>query len=60
MFPLVLLPAKADPVPEEGHGKENPSRSRNSSGSKIVLILLTEVIAVHVRLSTVYVQGTGL
>ena len=53
IFPLVLLLAEADPVPQEGRGKGNPGRSRGSSGSKIVLILLTEVVAVHVGLSAV-------
>ena len=60
MFPLVLLPAEADPVPEEGRGKENSVRHRGSGGSKIVLILLTEVVAVHVELSAIYVWGAGL
>ena len=60
MSPLVLLPAEADLVPQEGRGKGNLSRSRGSSGSKIVFTLLTEVIAVHVGLSAVYVRGTGL
>ena len=53
MSPLVLLPAEADPVPEEGRGKGNPGRSRSSSGSEIVLTLLTEIVAVHVGLSAV-------
>ena len=56
MFPLVLLPAKTDPVPKEGCGKKNLDRLRSSSGSKIVLILLTEIVAVHMRLSAVYVR----
>ena len=60
MSPLELLPAEADLVPQEERGKENPGRSRSSSGSKIVPTLLTKVIAVHVRLSAVYVRGTGL
>ena len=51
--PLVLLPAEADPVLQEGRGKENPGRLRSSSGSKIVLILLTIVVAVYVGLSAV-------
>ena len=59
MFPLVLLPAEADPVLQERRGKGNPDRSRSSSGSKIVLTLLTEVIAVHVGLSAIYGRGTG-
>ena len=60
MSPLVLLLAEVDLIPEEGRGKKNPSRPRSSSGSKIVLILLIEVIAVHVRFFAVYVRGTGL
>ena len=48
MSPLVLLPADADPVPEEERGKGNLVSSRSPSGSKIVLTLLTEVVAVHV------------
>ena len=57
---LVLLLAKADLIPEERCGKKNLGRSRSSSGSNIVLILLTKVIIVYVRLSVVYVQRTGL
>ena len=57
---LVLLPAEADLVPQEKRGKGNPGRSHGSSGSKIVLTLLTKVVAVHVRLSAVYVRGIGL
>ena len=60
MSPLVLLPAEADPVPQEGRGKGNPGRSRGSDGSKIVFTLLTEVVAVHVGLPAVYVRGMGL
>ena len=60
MSPLVLLPAEADLVPEERRGKANLVRSHSSSGSKVVLALLTEVVAVHMELSEVYVWGTGL
>ena len=60
MSPLVLLPAEADPVPEERRGKGNSGRPRGSSGSKIVLTLLTEVVAVHMGLSVVCVRKTGL
>ena len=56
---LVLLLAEADPLPEEKRGKENPDRPRSSSDSKIVFTLLTEVVAVHVRLSAIYVSGMG-
>ena len=57
---LVLLPAEADPILEERRGKGNPSRPRSSSGSKTVLTLLIEVVAVHVGLIAVYVRETGL
>ena len=60
MFPFVLLSAEADAVPEEERGKGNPDRPRNSSGSKIVLTLLTEVVVVYVGLSVVYVRGISL
>ena len=60
MSPLILLPAEADPVPEKRRGKENSSRPRGSGGSKIVLTLLTKVVAIHVGLSAVYVRGADL
>ena len=55
MPPLVLLPAEANLVLEEGHGKENLARPCSSSNSKIILTLLIEVIVVHMRLSVIYV-----
>ena len=55
MSPLILLPAEANLVPEEERGKENPGRPRSSSGSKVVLTLLTKVVAVHMGLSAIYV-----
>ena len=60
LSPLVLLPAEANPVPEEEHGKKNLRRLRNSSSSKVVLGLLTEGVKVHVGLPTIYVRETGL
>ena len=60
MSSLILLPAEADPVLEKRHGKENSGRPRSSSSSKVVLTLLTEVVAVYVGLSAIYVRGAGL
>ena len=60
MSPLVLLLAETDPVPEEECSKKNLGRPHSSSGSKVVLTLLTEVIAVYVGLFTVYVREAGL
>ena len=60
MFLLVLLPMEADPVRKKDAAKKIRIRSHSSSGSKIVLTLLTEVVAVYVGLSAIYVWGTGL
>ena len=60
MSPLILLPAEADPVLLEKRGQGNSGRLRGSGGSKIVLILLAEVVTVYVKLSMVYFRGTGL
>ena len=60
MSPLILLPAKADLIPEERRDKGNPGRPRSSSDSKIVLALLTEVVVVHVGFSIVYAREMGL
>ena len=60
MFSFVLLPAEVDLVLEEGRGKENSGRPHSSCGSKVVLTLLTEVVAVNMGLSAVYVRGAGL
>ena len=57
---LVLLLAKPDPVPKEERGKRNLGRLRSSSGCKVVLTLLIEVVAIHVRLFAIYVQGMSL
>ena len=60
MSPLVLLPAEADPVLEEERGKKNLGRPRGSSGTKVVFTLLTEVVAVYVGHSAIYVRGMSL
>ena len=60
MSPLVLLPAEADPVSKEGRCKENLGKLCSSSDSKVVLTLLTEVIAIHMGLSAVYIRGASL
>ena len=59
LFLLVLLPVETDPVPKERCSKKNLDKPGSSSSSKIVLTLLTKVVAVHVGLFAVYVQGTS-
>ena len=56
---IVLFPAETDPVPEERRGKKNLDKPYNSSASKIVLKLLTEVIVVYVGLFALYILEMG-
>ena len=58
LFPFILLPAETDPVLEERCDKKNLGRLCNSSSSKVVLTLLTEILTVYVGLSAIYVQST--
>ena len=56
MLPLVLLPTEVDTVPKEACCKENAVGVFGSGGSKVILTLLTEVIAFHVGLTTIDVR----
>ncbi len=56
----MLLPAEVDLVPEEGGRKRNSVWPGGPAGGKIVLTLLTEVIAFYVGPTAVNVQGLGL
>ena len=60
MSPLIPLLADAHLVPKKKRGKGNPDRPHSSNGSKVVFILLTEVVAVHVGLFAVYIWGASL
>ena len=51
---------EADLVLEKGCGEKNPVNPHSSSGSKVVLILLTDVVAVHIRFFAIYFQEKGL
>ena len=57
---LVLLPAETDPVLEKGCGKKNLGRPHSSNDSKVVFTLQTEIVAVYVGLSVIYIWETGL
>ena len=56
----MLLPAETYPVLEERRGKKNLVSIRSSKNGKVILKLLTEIVAVHVGLSEIYIQGMGL
>ena len=56
MLPLVLLPTEVDAVPKEECYKENAVGDFGSCGGKVILILLAEVIAFHVGLTTIDVR----
>ena len=56
MLPLVLLPTEVDAVTQEGCCKRNTVAALGPGGGKVILTLLTEVIAFHVGLTTIYVR----
>ena len=59
-LPLVLLPAKQGGIFEEGSGKWYPILTLDPGGSKIVLTLLEEVIALQVSFTPIHVEEPGL
>ncbi len=56
----MLLSAEVDLVLEEEGRKRNSVWSGGSTGGKMVLTLLAEVVAFHVGSTAVDVQGLGL
>ena len=56
MVPLVLLPTEIDAVPKERCCKRNIVGTYDPNGGKVILTLLTEVIAFHVGLTTIDVR----
>lgn len=58
-FLLVLLLTKADLVLKEGCSKKNPVKAFSFGSSKVILTLLTEVIAFYIGFSVIYVYLAG-
>ncbi len=56
----MLLPAEVDSIPEKGGRKRNSVGPGGSTGGKMVLILMAEVVAFHVGPTVVDVRGLGL
>ena len=56
MLPLVLLLTEVDAVPKKGCCKINAVGTFGSGGSKVILKLLTKVIAFLVRLTMIDVR----
>ena len=56
MLPLVLLPTEVDTVPKERYCKRNAVGVFDFGGGKVILTLLTEVIAFHVGLTTIDIR----
>ena len=57
---LVLLPAKVDPILEERGRKRNTLGPRSTGHVKMVLALLTEIIALYIQVSIIQVGVMGL
>ena len=60
MFPLVLLPTEVDTVTQEEFCKENADEAFGSSGGKVILALLAEIIVFHVGLTIIDVKWSSL
>ena len=56
MLPLELLPIEVDAVTWERYCKKNTVGTLGSGSNKVILILLAEVIAFHVGLTTIVVR----
>ena len=59
MLPLVLLPSEVDAVTQERCCKENMVGAFGSGVGKVILTLLTEVIAFHVGFITIHVRESA-
>ena len=53
MLPLILLPTEVNAIPKKGCCKGNAVGAFGSGDGKVILTLLTEVIAFHVGLTTI-------
>lgn len=57
---LILLPIEADPVPKKRRAKKNLVSPHSFNDSKVVFSLLTEVVAVYMGFSVIYVWEMDL
>lgn len=55
MIAFILLPTEVDLIFKEKRSKKNSVKAFSSSGGKIILTLLIEVIVFHVRFIAIYV-----
>ena len=56
MLLLILLPIKVDAVAQEENCKKNTVRTLGSNGGKVIFTLLTKVIIIYVRFTTINVR----
>lgn len=52
---LIYLPTEADPVLKKKRGKKNLISLSSSNSEKIILTLLTDIVALYVGLSVIHV-----
>lgn len=55
----VLVQAEADPIADEKDRKRVTVGANSSGSDKMIFTLLTEVVALHIRLTIVEVQKPG-
>ena len=59
LFLLILLSILADLMSEDRRSKKNLIRLFSSSSGKIILTLLTKVVAFHMRFLAVHIWGAS-
>lgn len=60
LFPLILLPAKANLINKKRRGKKNLVNTLSFSSSKGIFALLTKVLAFQVGFTAIHVWELGL
>lgn len=59
LLSLILLLLEPDPVLEKKQGKRNFVSLPSYRSSKVVFILLTKVVSLHMRLFAIHIRETG-
>lgn len=59
LFPLILLSAEANLVPKERCRKKNLVRVLGYNGDKVILTLLTKVVAFYIGFCVVHIWRVG-
>lgn len=59
MLPLVLLLTEANLVPNKRHGKKNLVNILSFNGSKVILILLIDIVVFYMGFTAIHIRGAN-